>query len=115
MTPVLPPCDADTEAAGDSRHEQRASLGSGSGSWSNCIDSINLLIADLTPSHADVKTQLSDLKDVATDRHRVLNAVARGDLSQRVMLDKNGRPLEGAFLRSGQVVDVARGPSVTVV
>ena len=42
---------------------------------------------------------------MATDRDRVLNAVARGDLSQRVALDVDGRPLEGAFLRSGQVVN----------
>jgi signal transduction histidine kinase/CheY-like chemotaxis protein/HAMP domain-containing protein len=89
----------------EGKTEQRASLGSGSGSWANCIESINLLIADLTQSHADVKAQLSDLKDVATDRDRVLNAVARGDLSQRVILDIDGRPLEGAFLRSGQVVN----------
>ncbi len=60
---------------------------------------------DLTKSHAEVRAQLSDLKDLATDRDRVLNAVARGDLSQRVALDIEGRQLEGAFLRSGQVVN----------
>src|SRR4030081_973764 len=57
---------------------------------------------DLTQSHAKVRAQLTDLTDMATDRDRVLNAVARGDLSQRVALDVDGRPLEGAFLRSGQ-------------
>src|SRR5437016_7053538 len=39
---------------------------------------------DLTQSHAKVRAQLTDLTDMATDRDRVLNAVARGDLSQRV-------------------------------
>src|SRR5947209_7799618 len=51
------------------------------------------------------RAQPTDLTDMATDRDRVLNAVARGDLSQRVALDVDGRPLEGAFLRSGQVVN----------
>src|SRR6195256_5541001 len=60
---------------------------------------------DLTQSHAQGRAQLTDLTDMATDRDRVLNAVARGDLSQRVALDVDGRPLEGAFLRSGQVVN----------
>src|SRR5579859_943032 len=84
---------------------QRASLGSASGGWSASVESINLLIADLTQSNANVRAQLRDLTDMATDRDRVLNAVARGDLSQRVALDVDGRPLEGAFLRSGQVVN----------
>ena len=66
---------------------------------------LSLLIADLTQSNANVRAQLTDLTDMATDRDRVLNAVARGDLSQRVALDVDGRPLEGAFLRSGQVVN----------
>jgi hypothetical protein len=34
-----------------------------------------------------------------------LNAVARGDLTQRVALDVDGRPVEGAFLRSRQAVN----------
>ena len=61
--------------------------------------------ADLTQSQANVRAQLADLTVMATDRDRVLSAVARGDLSQRVALDVDGRPLEGAFLRSGQVVN----------
>ena len=61
--------------------------------------------AELTKSHANVRAQLAELTDMARDRDRVLNAVARGDLSQRVALDVDGRPLEGAFLRSGQVVN----------
>jgi methyl-accepting chemotaxis protein len=89
----------------EGKAEQRASLGGASGCWATCIDSINLLIADLTQSHANMRAQLTDLTHMATDRDRVLNAVARGDLSQRVALDVDGRPVEGAFLRSGQVVN----------
>ena len=89
----------------EGKTDQRASLGSASGSWVTCIDSINLLIAGLTQSHENMRAQLTDLTHMATDRDRVLNAVARGDLSQRVALDVDGRPVEGAFLRSGQVVN----------
>ena len=89
----------------EGKTEQRASLGSASGGWAASIESINLLIADLTQSNANVRAQLTDLTRMATDRDRVLSAVARGDLSQRVALDVDGRPLEGAFLRSGQVVN----------
>ena len=113
--------------------EPRVALGSVSGEWATTIDSINLVIADLsqtntsmsaqltdltqalstlnaqltvlTQSHADVKAQLTDLTEMARDRDLVLTAVARGDLSQRVALGVDGRPLEGAFLRSGQVVN----------
>ena len=60
--------------------------------------------AELTQSSANLRAQLTDVTHMATDRDRVLNAVARGDLSQRVALDIEGRQLEGAFLRSGHVV-----------
>jgi methyl-accepting chemotaxis protein len=89
----------------EGKTDQRASLGGASGGWATSIDAINLVIADLTQSHANMRTQLTDLTHMATDRDRVLTAVARGDLSQRVALDVDGRPVEGAFLRSGQVVN----------
>src|ERR1700682_3981251 len=89
----------------EGRTDQRAFLGTASGRWATSIDSINLLIADLTQSHANVRAQLTDLTEMARDRDLVLTAVARGDLSQRVALDVDGRPLEGAFLRSGEVVN----------
>jgi CheY-like chemotaxis protein/HAMP domain-containing protein len=61
--------------------------------------------ADLTQLHVNVRAQLADLTEMARDRDLVLTAVGKGDLSQRVALDVDGRPLEGAFLRSGQVVN----------
>ncbi len=89
----------------DWKTEQRAVRGDAAGGWAACLEAVNVLIADLTQSQANVRAQLADLTLMATDRDRVLNAVARGDLSQRVALDVDGRPLEGAFLRSGQVVN----------
>jgi CheY-like chemotaxis protein len=98
---------------------QRVALGSASGEWATTVESVNLLVAaltqsnaslsaqltELTQSHANLGAQLTDLTEMARDRDLVLTAVARGDLSQRVALDVDGRPLEGAFLRSGQVVN----------
>ncbi|MBV9282009.1 MAG: HAMP domain-containing protein, partial [Chloroflexi bacterium] len=71
--------------------QQRASIGPAAGSWGDCVDSVNTLITNLTQPTAEVS--------------RVLGAVARGDLSQRVSTELDGRPLEGEFLRSSQVVN----------
>jgi hypothetical protein len=40
-----------------------------------------------------------------TEVNRVTGAVAKGDLSQRMALEIDGRPLKGAFLRSGKTVN----------
>jgi hypothetical protein len=52
----------------EGKTEQRASLGGVSGEWSTSLDSINLLIADLTQSHARMRAQLTDLTYMAPDR-----------------------------------------------
>ncbi len=75
----------------DGRIAQRASLSNSSGSWAGCIDSVNMLISDLTQPTTEV--------------NRVLGAVARGDLSQRVSLEIDGRALKGEFLRSSRIVN----------
>src|SRR5579872_1872973 len=75
----------------DGRIAQRASLGALSGSWASLVESLNALIGDLTRPIAEVS--------------RVLGAVARGDLSQRIGLEADGRPLKGEFLRSGKLVN----------
>ena len=64
---------------------QRASLGSVSGSWEESIDSVNALIGDLV--HPTSETA------------RVIGAVAQGDLSQTMALEVDDRPLQGEFLR----------------
>ena len=75
----------------EGRIGQRAALGEVAGGWRRSVDSVNLLIADLTQPYAEVS--------------RVLEAVARGDLSQRVAVEIDGRSLEGEFRRSSTVVN----------
>src|SRR5213596_2731559 len=75
----------------EGRIRQRASLPMATGSWSECIDSVNTLIADLVQPTTEVA--------------RVIGAVAKGDLSQTMALEIEGRPLKGEFLRTAKVVN----------
>ncbi|MCC6179570.1 MAG: HAMP domain-containing protein, partial [Chloroflexi bacterium] len=75
----------------DGRIGQRASIGAVSGGWADRIDLINTLIVELTQPTIEVS--------------RVLGAVAKGDLSQRMSLDMDGRALKGEFLKSSQTVN----------
>src|SRR5438046_1207342 len=70
---------------------QRASLGGSSGQWSECVDSVNSLIGDLVQPSTEVA--------------RVIGAVAKGDLSQTMALEVDGRPLKGESLRTARVVN----------
>jgi HAMP domain-containing protein/CheY-like chemotaxis protein/signal transduction histidine kinase len=70
---------------------QRATLGSAGGSWAACVDSVNTLITDLVQPTAETA--------------RVIRAVANGDLSQTIALEIEGRPLQGEFLATAQVVN----------
>src|SRR5215467_11381992 len=70
---------------------QRATASDMTGAWAGCIASVNALIDDLV--HPTLETA------------RVIGAVAQGDLSQSMMLDSKGRPLEGEFLRTAKVVN----------
>jgi HAMP domain-containing protein/CheY-like chemotaxis protein/GAF domain-containing protein len=70
---------------------QRASLGNVSGSWDAMIDSVNNLITDLVQPTAETA--------------RVIRAVAKGDLSQRIATEIEGRPLKGEFLATAEVVN----------
>src|SRR5437588_12646684 len=75
----------------EGRIRQRASLPMASGSWSACVDSVNTLIADLVQPTTEVA--------------RVIGAVAKGDLSQTMALEIEGRPLTGEFLRTAKIVN----------
>src|SRR5947199_309106 len=75
----------------EGRIRQRASLPMATGSWSECIDSVNTLIADLVQPTTEVA--------------RVIGAVAKGDLSQTMALEIEGRPLTGEFLRTAKIVN----------
>ena len=65
----------------EGRLSARASVGDVRGSWAASIDSVNALIADLVHP--------------TTETARVIGAVAKGDLSQTMALEVDGRPLQG--------------------
>jgi HAMP domain-containing protein/signal transduction histidine kinase/CheY-like chemotaxis protein len=70
---------------------QRAHLQGAAGAWAASITSVNTLIGDLVQPTSEVA--------------RVIGAVAKGDLSQTMSLDIEGRPLMGEFLRIGKTVN----------
>jgi hypothetical protein len=61
------------------------------GSWGAMESSVNTLIDDLLWPTAEVT--------------RTITAVAKGDLTQSMRLEADGRPLKGEFLRSANVVN----------
>src|ERR1700691_4378982 len=61
------------------------------GAWGEMEVSVNTLVEDLLRPTAEVT--------------RAIAAVAQGDLTQTVRLDVDGRPLEGEFLRSANIVN----------
>ena len=75
----------------DGKITQRASIGSASGGWAECIESVNSLIGDLVQPSTEVA--------------RVIGAVAKGDLSQTMELEVDSRPLRGEFLHTARVVN----------
>ncbi|MFI5344970.1 MAG: HAMP domain-containing protein [Elusimicrobiota bacterium] len=70
---------------------RRADLGRVGGSWAACVDCLNTLIADLVRPTTEVS--------------RVIGAVAKGDLSQKIGLEIDGRPMKGEFLRTARTVN----------
>jgi HAMP domain-containing protein/CheY-like chemotaxis protein len=75
----------------EGRITQRANLSGAAGSWAASVSSVNTLIGDLVQPTSEVA--------------RVLGAVAKGDLSQAMSLEIEGRPLMGEFLRIGKTVN----------
>jgi HAMP domain-containing protein/CheY-like chemotaxis protein/signal transduction histidine kinase len=69
----------------------RASVPAASGSWLRLIDSTNNLIDDMARPTSEMA--------------RVIGAVANGDLSERMTLEVDGRPLKGEFLRTVKTVN----------
>jgi HAMP domain-containing protein/CheY-like chemotaxis protein/signal transduction histidine kinase len=61
------------------------------GGWADETNALNTLIDDLVWPTTEVT--------------RAVGAVAKGDLGQAMALDVDGRPLEGEFLRSAQLVN----------
>ncbi len=71
--------------------KQRASLAQADGQWADAVEAVNTLVSDLVQPTTEVA--------------RVIGAVAKGDLSQSMALEIDGRPLTGEFLRTAKVVN----------
>ena len=70
---------------------ERAKLHGAAGGWAQCVDSMNGLVGDMAYPVSEVA--------------RVIGAVARGNLSQAVNLEIDGRPMRGEYLRISTVVN----------
>ena len=80
-----------TSVGEDGKLSQRLSNSSVSGLWVNSVDAINSLIDNLTQPMMEAE--------------RVLSAIARGDLSQKMSLENNGKSLNGELLRVATIVN----------
>ena len=76
----------------DGRQSVRLEQGEGRGAWTECVDVTNGLIADLVRPTVDLA--------------RVVDAVSSGDLTQRMEVRVDGRPLRGESLRLARGVNV---------
>uniref|UniRef100_UPI00141BD996 HAMP domain-containing protein n=1 Tax=Microvirga pakistanensis TaxID=1682650 RepID=UPI00141BD996 len=79
----------------EGRISERGQLDGATGCWSDCVSSVNSMIGDIVQPTVEVA--------------RVIGAVAKGDLSQNIELETDGRPLRGEFLRIGKVVNTMVG------
>src|ERR1700758_2603896 len=79
----------------EGRITQRASIGEVTNSWADAIGSINDLIGDLVRPTSEMA--------------RVIGAVAKGDLSQTMATEIEGRSLKGEFLHTAKTVNAMVG------
>ncbi|MFZ3341954.1 MAG: HAMP domain-containing protein [Terriglobales bacterium] len=70
---------------------ERARFNESRGAWGEMESSVNTLVEDLLRPTTEVT--------------RAISAVAQGNLTQTVRLEVDGRPLEGEFLRSAEIVN----------
>ncbi len=75
----------------EGRIRERTRLRQAKGAWGEMETSINTLVDDLLRPTTEVT--------------RAIAAVAQGSLNEKVRLDVDGRPLEGEFLRSANIVN----------
>src|SRR5690349_3141305 len=75
----------------EGRIHERLTLGHVTGAWSQRVTSVNNLI--------------DSLAHPVSETARVIGAVAKGDLSQSMALEIDGRKLEGEFLRTAKTVN----------
>jgi HAMP domain-containing protein/signal transduction histidine kinase len=79
----------------EGRITQRASLGEVTNAWADAIRCINTLIGDLVQPTSEMA--------------RVIGAVAKGDLSQTMATEIEGRSLKGEFLHTAKTVNAMVG------
>ncbi|HEY9009969.1 MAG TPA: HAMP domain-containing protein, partial [Devosia sp.] len=79
----------------DGRISERGHVRNASGNWAAAVRSVNELIEDMVQPTTEVA--------------RVIGAVAKGDLTQSMQVEIDGRPLRGEFLRIGKVVNTMVG------
>src|SRR6202795_3464701 len=75
----------------EGRTRERTKFQQSRGAWGQMEGSVNTLVEDLLRPTTEVT--------------RAIAAVAQGNLTQTVRLDVDGRPLEGEFLRSADIVN----------
>src|SRR5438309_2016765 len=75
----------------DGRMTERVRIGAVGGAWAVAVEAVNSLVDDLVRPTNEVA--------------RVISAVAEGDLSQKMALTIEGRPVKGEFQRIGRVVN----------
>src|SRR5713101_2362263 len=75
----------------EGRTRERTRFNESRGAWGEMEVSVNTLVEDLLRPTAEVT--------------RAIAAVAQGNLTQTVQLEVDGRPLEGEFLRSANIVN----------
>ena len=75
----------------EGRMTERASLGPVPGAWAENVEAVNALIDDLVRPTTEVA--------------RVIEAVADGDLSEKMAMTIEGQPVKGEFARIGTTVN----------
>jgi HAMP domain-containing protein/CheY-like chemotaxis protein len=75
----------------EGRMTERVSLGTADGSWNDTVESVNAMIDDLVRPTIEIS--------------RVIQSVARGDLSQKMALTIEGQPVKGEFSAIGNTVN----------
>jgi HAMP domain-containing protein/DNA-binding response OmpR family regulator/GAF domain-containing protein len=70
---------------------QRFPLGDATAAWANRIEAVNSIVDELSRPTIEMG--------------RVIGAVAKGDLTQLVPLEVDGRPLQGEYLRTAKLVN----------
>jgi HAMP domain-containing protein/CheY-like chemotaxis protein/signal transduction histidine kinase len=80
-----------TSVGREGKMSDRLGVSGMAGQWVTTVDAVNSLISDLVQPTSEVS--------------RVIQAVAEGDLSQKVELEIEGKMVQGEFLRIGSTVN----------